>query len=128
MFGFVIAIVALVLIGVGIAMGLVAAALAAALVGLGVVSSSVLVGLLAGRSRPGIRVFFLQCGVLAGIPAGALCAWVLHHFSDVIGAGWVVPAYGAAGGALAGLCIALMLDFISHRLHAWAGARLRLKS
>ena len=70
----VLAVIVLVLIGVGIAVGLVACALAALLVGLGVLSSSVVVGMLSGRATDGIRVFLLQCGVIAGVPAGAICA------------------------------------------------------
>jgi len=113
-------VVALVLIGVGIAVGLVASGLAMLLVGLGVVSSSVLIGLRSGRTESAIRAFLIQLGILAGIPAGAICAWILKHFSEHIGDSWVVPAYGALGGATAGLLIALLLDAISRRTHAWA--------
>lgn len=116
--------VALVLIGVGIALGLAAIAATAGLVSLGVLSSSVLIGLRAGRTESGIRALFIQCGVLAGIPAGAICAWALKHFSAQIGDGWVIPAYGALGGAVAGLCLALILDAISRRTHAWATRQL----
>ncbi|GAA5144812.1 hypothetical protein GCM10023213_35570 [Prosthecobacter algae] len=116
--------VALVLIGVGIALGLAAIVAAAGLISLGVLSSSVLIGLRTGRTESGIRALFIQCGVLAGIPAGAICAWALKHFSEQIGDGWVVPAYGALGGALAGLCLALIMDAISRRTHAWASRQL----
>jgi hypothetical protein len=119
-FGIIFFVVALVLIGVGIAVGLVASGLALLLVGLGVVSSSVLIGLRSGRTESAIRAFLIQIGVLAGIPAGAICAWILKHFSEQMGDSWVVPAYGALGGAAAGLLIALLLDAISRRTHAWA--------
>jgi hypothetical protein len=124
MISLVVLFVALILIGVGIAAGLVAIGLAITLTGLGVISSSVFIGLRAGRTESAIRAFLLQCGILAGIPAGAVCAWILKHFSEVIGDGWMVPAYGALGGALAGLCIALIMDTISHRMHAWASKKL----
>lgn len=124
MFGLIIFIVALILIGVGIAMGLVALALAAALVGLGIVSSSVLAGLLAGRPQTGIRVFLLQCGALAGIPAGAISAWLLQNISAHLDESWLIPLYGGIGGALAGILIALLIDFILRRLHSWATQQL----
>lgn len=123
-FGIIFAVVACVLIGVGIAAGLVAIGLTAALVGLGIVSSSVFIGLRSGRTESGIRAFLVQCGILAGIPAGALCAWALKFASDQIGDGWVVPAYGALGGAVAGLSIALIMDAVSRRLHGWAEKKL----
>ena len=124
LFGLVFLVVALVLIGIGIAIGLVACVLAAALAGLGIVSSSFLIGMRTGRPAVGIRAFLLQCGVLAGIPAGALCAWLAQAFLKAYGSGWPVFVYGAAGGAVAGVIVALSLDFVSRRLHAWASARL----
>lgn len=125
MFGLIFVIVALVLIGVGIAAGLVAFGLAAALTGLGIVSTSVVAGFLAGRTQTGVRVFLIQCGVLAGIPAGALCAWILDKVSDHVDESWFVPVYGGIGGAVAGLLIALMMDFILRRVHVWAEKKLQ---
>jgi hypothetical protein len=124
LFGLIFLVVALVLIGVGIALGLAGLAALTALVGMGVVSSSLIVGLRTGRSSAGIRVFLLQCGVLAGIPAGAVCAMLAKFFFDHIGNAWVVPAYGALGGAFAGALVALMLDAVSRRLHIWTAARI----
>ena len=77
--------VALVLIGVGLAIGLVACTLGGILVGLGVVSSSFIIGFRSGRSSAGIRAFLLQCGILAGIPAGAVCAWLAQSFFTAYG-------------------------------------------
>ena len=123
LFGLVFLVVALVLIGIGIAVGLVGCAIAAALVGLGVVSSSFVIGIRTGHPAAGIRAFLLQCGVLAGIPAGAVCAWLAHAFFTAYGSGWPVIVYGALGGAVAGVVVALSLDFVSRRLHSWASAR-----
>ena len=123
LFGLVFLGVVLVLIGIGIAVGLVACAVAAALIGLGVVSSSFVIGLRSGRPAVGFRVFLLQCGILAGIPAGAVCAWPAQSFFAAYGSGWPVLIYGALGGALAGFIVALSLDFISRRIHAWASSR-----
>ena len=118
------AVVALVLIGVGIAVGLVACVLAAGLLGLGVVSSSFVIGIRSGHPAAGIRAFLVQCGILAGVPAGAACAWLGKRFSEAFSGDWMVLLYGALGGAIAGIIVALALDFISRRLQAWASARL----
>lgn len=117
-----------VMTGVGIVLGLAAVGAAAALVSVGVLSSSVLIGLRAGRSEAGIRALLIQCGLLAGIPAGAVLAWGLSHFVQhlQLGEGWVVPACGALGGAVAGLSVAFILDALSRRTHAWIARRLSL--
>ena len=120
LFSIVFIVVALVLIGVGIALGLVACALAAALIGLGVASSSVLVGLHSGRAEAGLRMLLIQLGLLAGIPAGVFCAWIARTAFEAYGHGWPVLIYGALGGAVAGLLIALLLDSVARRLRAWA--------
>jgi hypothetical protein len=121
--GLFVTVVALVLTGVGLAIGLVACAMAVALVGLGVVSSSFVIGLLSRRTSAGIRAFLLQSCVLAGIPAGAVCAWLGKTFLATYGGDLVVLGCGALGGAIAGVIIALSLDFIFRRLRAWASAR-----
>jgi hypothetical protein len=124
LFGLVFLVVMLVLVGVGLAVGLAVLALAAVLLGLGVISSSVVIGLHSGRAAAGIRAFLLQCGFLAGAPAGAACAWLVQSLFEGYGSGWPVLMYGALGGAFAGVLIALSLDFISRRLYNWASSRL----
>ena len=94
-----------------------------ALLALGVVSSSLFVGVRSGRPAAGFRFFLMQCGLWAGLPTGALCAWLAQSFFETYGSGWPVLAYGAAGGALAGLVVALLLDFLSRRFTAWAATR-----
>jgi hypothetical protein len=126
LFGLVFLVVALILIGVGIVLGLVACGIAAVLVAVGVVSSSVVVGLFRRSSASGVRAFLLQCGILAGIPAGILCAWLAHSIFEAYGSGWLVFLYGALGGALGGVIIALLVDFIYRRVHTWASAKLAL--
>jgi len=116
-------IVALILIGIGLAIGLVACALAAVLVGMGVVSSSFIIGIRTGKAAAGIKAFLLQCGILIGIPAGAVCAWLTKTLIDSANAGWPVLIYGALAGAVAGIVVALCLNFISLRLHAWVSTR-----
>ena len=74
----------------------------------------------------GVRAFLLQCGVLAGVPAGILCAWLAHAFFEAYGDGWPVFVYGALGGVLGGVIIALLLAFIYGRLHSWTAAKLAL--
>jgi hypothetical protein len=123
-FGLVFGMVALVLIGIGVVIGLVACALTAVLLALGIVSSSVFVGVRSGRATSGIRAFLIQIGLLCGIPAGALCAWLAKSFFAAYGGDLSILIYGAMGGAFAGLLIALMLDFLSRRAGVWAGARI----
>jgi len=89
LFGLVFLVVALILIGVGIVLGLV------------------------------------LCGI-AAIPAGMLCAWLAHSLFEAYGSGWLVFLYGALGGALGGIIIALLVNFIYQRLHTWAAAKLTL--
>jgi len=123
----ILAAVALVLIGVGIAAGLVACALAALLVGLGVISSSVVVGMFSGRAADGIRVFLMQCGIIAGVPAGAVCALLATSvMTELQGiADWPVLIGGGLCGGLAGITVALILDLMARRFRAWAAQRLK---
>jgi hypothetical protein len=124
----ILAAIALVLIGIGIAVGLVVCALAALLVGLGVISSSVIVGIFSGRATDGLRVFLMQCGIIVGVPAGAICALLASSLvAELQGvADWPVLIGGGLCGGLAGIAVALAFDFMSRHLHTWA--RLRLKS
>jgi hypothetical protein len=124
LFAIVFAVVALVLVGVGIAIGLVGIALTALLVALGVVSSSVALGWRSGKASVGLRAFFLQCGVVLGLPAGAVCAYLAHSFFKAYGEGWPVIVYGAIAGAFAGVIIALSVDFVSRRVQQLVAARL----
>ena len=117
--------VALVLIGVGIALGLVACLFAALLLGTGVLSTSFIVGFLSRSRAEGIRAFLLQCGVLAGIPAGAACAWLGQSLVTGTPGGWPVAVCGALAGAIAGIVVALLLDLASRHLHRWALERIK---
>ena len=121
-------VVVLILIGIGVAVGLVACALLAVLIGLGILSSSVIVGFRSGRPADGIRVFLLQCGIIAGVPAGAVSAWLgATMWRELAGAvDWPAIVFGGLGGALAGIMLALSMDYISRRLHRWAVDRLPL--
>ena len=117
--------VALVLIGVGIALGIAACLLAALLLGMGVLSSSFIVGFRSRSSAEGIRALFLQCGVLAGVPAGAACAWLGQSLVTGTPGGWPVALCGALAGAIAGIVVALLLDLASRHLHRWAIERIK---
>lgn len=128
LFGLIFLVVALILIGVGIVIGVVVCGVAAALVAVGVVSSSVVVGLLTRRPVAAVRVFLLQCALLTGIPSGILCAWLVHYTLSAADSGWLISLYGAVGGAAAGVVIAFFLDFTFRRLHAWAAAKLPSKT
>ena len=117
--------VMLVLIGVGLVFGAVAAALTLGLVAAGVVSSSVMIGVWRGRAQAGLRALLLQIGVLAGIPAGMLCAWAATSLWEQIdGTLVVILVAGGLAGALGGAVVALMFDFLAGRVQRWLGARL----
>ncbi len=115
--------VVLVVVGAGIGIALFACVVAAMLMALGVMSSSVAIGFITKRPATGVRVFLLQCGVLSGIPAGAVTAWIGRAFFEMADASWMIAVYGGIGGALAGAVIALMLDFIFRRSQAWLEER-----
>jgi hypothetical protein len=118
-------VVVCVLIGIGIVLGLAGLALTAGLVGAGVLSSSVVVGIWRGRAQAAWRALFLQCGILAGIPAGMLCAWVgTQVWQNIDGTLVTILATGALAGALGGAVIALFFDVIATRTHAWLAARI----
>ncbi len=123
--GLILLLVMLVLIGVGIAVGLFACAIAAVLVTLGVVSSSVALGFFTKRPATVVRAFLLQCGILAGIPAGAVTAWLGRTLLDKVDQSWMIAVYGGIAGAFAGAVLALLLDFIFCRTHAWIEARVK---
>ncbi|MFC5456354.1 hypothetical protein [Prosthecobacter fluviatilis] len=123
--GLIMLIVMVVLIGVGIGAGLFACAIAAGMVMLGVVSSSVALGFFTKRPATAMRALLLQCGVLAGIPAGAVTAWVGRTVLEKVDESWMIAVYGGVGGAFAGALLALMLDFILRRTHAWVEERLK---
>jgi len=126
--GLIAMLVMLVLIGVGIGIGLFACAIAAGLAMLGVVSSSVALGFFTKRPATAVRALLLQCGILAGIPAGAITAWIGRELLEKVDASWMIAVYGGIGGAFAGALLALMLDFIFRRAHAWLEQRMKQKA
>jgi hypothetical protein len=113
-----------VLIGVGIVLGVAAVGLTALLVGAGVLSSSVAIGLWRGRAQSGLRALFIQCGLLVGVPAGMLCAWLSANFFAHADAALVRTLLaGGIGGAISGLVVAWLLDFVARRVQVWLVAR-----
>lgn len=125
--GLIMLFVMVVLIGIGIGAGLFACAIAAGMVMLGVVSSSVALGFFTKRPATAMRALLLQCGVLAGIPAGAVTAWVGRAVLEKVDESWMIAVYGGIGGAFAGALLALMLDFILRRTHAWVEEKVKRK-
>jgi len=126
--GLIMLLVMVVLIGAGIGIGLFACAIAAGLAMLGVVSSSVALGFLTKRPATAVRALLLQCGILAGIPAGAVTAWVGRSVLEHVDESWMIAVYGGIGGAFAGAMLALLLDFIFRRTHAWVEQRMKEKT
>jgi hypothetical protein len=126
--GLIMLLVMVVLIGAGIGIGLFACAIAAGLAMLGVVSSSVALGFVTKRPATAVRALLLQCGILAGIPAGAVTAWVGRSVLEHVDESWMIAVYGGIGGAFAGAMLALLLDFIFRRTHAWVEQRMKQKT
>lgn len=126
--GLIALLVMVVLIGVGIGIGLVACAIAVGLAMLGVLSSSVALGFFTKRPATAVRALLLQCGILAGIPAGAVTAWVGRTVLQNVDESWMIAVYGGIGGAFAGALLALMLDFIFRRSQAWVEERMKRKA
>jgi len=126
--GLIMLLVMVVLIGAGIGIGLFACAIAAGLAMLGVVSSSVALGFVTKRPATAVRALVLQCGILAGIPAGAVTAWVGRSVLEHVDESWMIAVYGGIGGAFAGAMLALLLDFIFRRTHAWVEQRMKQKT
>lgn len=125
-------IIMLIIIGAGIGVGLFLCVVASALVLLGVISSSAVLGFITRKPATALRVFLLQCGILTGIPCGALLAWAGHHlvrYAEELAVQWPgslewqVPLLGAIGGGLGGAVLALSMDFILRRSHAWLSQR-----
>jgi hypothetical protein len=103
--GYIGALIALVVIGVGIAIGLITCLAVSLLASVGVISTSVLVGLWQRRALAGFQALLVQCGVALGAPAGAVLAWgVAHVWPMFSGVGRVLIA-GSIGGAIGGLVI-----------------------
>ncbi len=123
--GLIALLVMVVLIGIGIGIGLFACLLAGALAALGVVSSSVALGFFTNRPATAVRALLLQCGILAGIPAGAVTAWVGRAVLEKVNESWMIAVYGGIGGAFAGAVLALLLDYILRRTHAWLEQRVK---
>jgi hypothetical protein len=122
------AVIALLLVGTGIAIGLAVIAVFAMMAGLGVVSSSFVVGFWKRRTLAGVQAFFLQCGVLLGAPVGAVLAWVGCHVWPMISGEWQVLAAGAVGGAAGGLLVACLASAAAAGIakHAWPWVRARV--
>lgn len=126
--GLIMLLVMVVLVGAGIGIGLFACAIAAGLAMLGVVSSSVALGFVTKRPATAVRALLLQCGILAGIPAGAVTAWVGRTVLENVDESWMIAVYGGIGGAFAGALLALLLDFIFRRTHAWVEQRMKQRT
>lgn len=123
LFGLIFLIVALVVIGIGIALGVVACILTCAFLVLGIASSSFVIGFHRGHPVAGTRAFLVQCGILAGVPAGIVCVWSVQFVFGTGATGWSLLVCGAVGGALAGFVVALSLEFAFRRLYQWASVR-----
>lgn len=96
LFGLIFLIVALVVIGIGIALGVVACILTCAFLVLGIASSSFVIGFHRGHPVAGTRAFLVQCGILAGVPAGIVCVWSVQFVFGTGATGWSLGYWKSA--------------------------------
>jgi hypothetical protein len=111
LFGLVFLVVALILMGVGMVMGLCIFAVAAAAVGLGMVSTSVACGVLQKKPSTGLRAFFYQFFVAVFFAAGIAATWLASTIGELslpISSIFVI-------GALSGISVGLGFGLI----HSW---------
>ena len=66
-----------------------------------------------------VALILVGVGIAIGLVACGLAVILLRD-----GSGWLVLFYGALGGAVSGVIVALLLSFIFRRLHTWASAKL----
>jgi hypothetical protein len=119
------ALIVLVLIGIGIAVGMVACVALWALVSVGMFSSSVLIGFWKRRVLAGVQIFFIECGVLLGASSGAVLAWGASRVWPMVSGEWRVLFVGAVGGAGGGLVIAWLASAAAAAFarHSWPWLR-----
>ena len=127
--GLIFLVVALLLIGVGFALGLVAVALCAAMAGLGVISSSVAFGIFRRSPSDALLAMIYQFAVLGGIPGGMVVAWVVSEWLRSASSLLPTLLMGAFAGALSGYLLAWILSWILRWTSTAVGERLKaLKS
>ncbi len=121
-------VIALVLIGFGLVLGLVFVGLTAILLGLGVLTTATLAGLLSRSFAAGFRTLALLGLTLAGIPAGIILSWIAEHHFNVNLPFRENLLFGGACGAAAGLAIGFLglgaATFAYRRLAAWKTRKL----
>ena len=120
--------ISIVLIGVGIGIGLVISALAGGLVLAGTVSSSVALGIFTRRPATAVRAFLLQCGVLSGLLAGAGLTWLCVPYIEPLERNGTTIGLGSLAGALSGVVVALVTDYIFRKMLSWIEARSKQRS
>lgn len=123
LFVIVFVLVALLLAGVALVALLIIVLAVAGALALGVMSASALIGLTTGRFGLALRALLVQCGVVAGIVGGVLCAALLKVLSNDQGMGWFVLIYGALAGAGVGAVLALAFEWVIVSLTKLASSR-----
>ena len=126
--GSIAAVISLLIMGIGLAIGVVACAALIFLIGMGVVSSSALIGFWKGRLESGLQAFFLQSGAIAGVFAGASVAWLFKEISPTFVNNWATLGLGAAIGASCGITMAFVASLVMNvtikRLSKWGSLHL----
>lgn len=95
--------VALLLIGVGLALGLMVGGMIALLMATGMVTSSLWVGWKSGRPAAAVRAMALQVGAAVGGGVGGILGWAMA----LNGEETISPGWGWGAGAMAGLGVGI---------------------
>ena len=111
-FGIIFLVVALVLIGIGLAIGALIFVAAAAAIGVGMISSSVACGILQKKPSAGFRVFFYQFFTLTFLAAGIVLTWLVSAFAELHFSGWSIVAIGSLAGISVGLLFSILHSYL----------------
>jgi hypothetical protein len=111
-FGIIFLIVAIILIGIGIAFGVAIFALAGIAIGLGVTSSSIAIGFIQRKPSLGLRAFFYQLFVIIFSLLGILSTWAISTFSGYDFSFLSIALIGALSGTSIGLLFAVFHSWI----------------
>jgi len=118
--GIIFLVVALILIGVGLSLGIFLFALTSAAIVLGVISTSIACGIIQKKPSTGFRVFFYQFFMLSFAAAAVFVSWLISSVFDMqlslISISVIGSISGLSVGLLFGLLHSWIVDFASCHL------------
>lgn len=124
-FSLIFLVVALLLIGIGVAIGIGLLLATGAAVTAGIVSTSVVCGVLRRRVTTGMRVFFYQASLVAGVCAGVTVSWLVSAVWNLQLSPEGIVLIGALSGASVGLVFGVahswLLECAAQGVQRWLG-------